>query len=76
MTVPFVITPSEVYIGEDGFFLTPMIGRQNVALSSGCVTCAFLKRNACRIDDTIKTWNDGVKETLHRMFASYIPSVL
>merc|ERR1719447_889899 len=40
-TVPFVITPRLVYIGLLGFFFTPIIGRQNVALSSGCVTWAF-----------------------------------
>ena len=38
ITVPLVITPSPVYIGELGFFFTPIIGKQNVALSSGCVT--------------------------------------
>lgn len=32
-TVPFVITPSCVYIGDWGFFLTPMIGRQKVAFN-------------------------------------------
>lgn len=47
--VPLVITPSPVYIGELGFFLTPIIGRQNVAFSSGCVTCAFLNLNACNV---------------------------
>lgn len=46
ITVPLVITPSEVYIGELGFFFTPMIGKLNVAFSSGCVTCAVLKRKA------------------------------
>lgn len=46
MTVPFVITPSEVYNGELGFFLTPMMGKQKVAFNSGCVTWAFLKRRA------------------------------
>ena len=46
MIVPFVMTPRDVYIGEDGFFLTPTIGRQNVAFSSGWVTCAFLNRKA------------------------------
>ena len=30
-TVPFVITPKLVNIGEEGFFLTPMIGKQKVA---------------------------------------------
>lgn len=47
--VPLVITPNDVYIGELGFFFTPMIGKQKVALSSGCVTCALLKRSACRV---------------------------
>merc|ERR1711977_497908 len=46
MTVPFVITPSWVYIGDCGFFLTPMIGSWKVALSSGCVTLAFFTRRA------------------------------
>ena len=50
--VPLVMTPNDVYMGELGFFFTPMIGRQNVAFSSGCVTCAFLKRSACRIKIT------------------------
>ena len=44
ITVPFVMTPKLVYRGELGFFFTPMIGRQNVAFNSGCVTCAFLNR--------------------------------
>ena len=38
ITVPFVITPSVVYIALYGFFLTPSISRQKVVLSSGCVT--------------------------------------
>lgn len=46
-TVPLVMTPSVVYRGEEGFFFTPRMGRQNVALSSGCVTWAFLKRRPC-----------------------------
>lgn len=54
MTVPLVITPNDVYKGEDGFFFTPRIGRQKVALSSGCVTCAFLKRKPC----CTKSWNN------------------
>ena len=33
ITVPLVITPSCVYIGDWGFFFTPMIGRQNVAFN-------------------------------------------
>ena len=37
-TVPLVITPSDVYSGDVGFFFTPIIGRQNVAFRSGCVT--------------------------------------
>mmetsp|Transcript_390 Transcript_390/g.1223 ORF Transcript_390/g.1223 Transcript_390/m.1223 type:complete len:295 (+) Transcript_390:53-937(+) len=44
MTVPLVMTPNDVYIADDGFFLTPKISKQNVALSSGCVTCAFFIR--------------------------------
>mmetsp|Transcript_8306 Transcript_8306/g.16309 ORF Transcript_8306/g.16309 Transcript_8306/m.16309 type:complete len:200 (-) Transcript_8306:179-778(-) len=44
ITVPLVITPRLVYSGDCGFFLTPMISRWNVHLSSGCVTWAFLKR--------------------------------
>ena len=32
-TVPFVMTPSCVYIGDWGFFFTPIIGRQNVAFN-------------------------------------------
>lgn len=32
--VPFVRTPSEVYIGDWGFFLTPRIGSWNVVFSS------------------------------------------
>ena len=34
MTVPFVSTPSWVYIGDCGFFLTPRICSWNVALRS------------------------------------------
>lgn len=34
MTVPLVMTPSWVYMGDCGFFLTPMIGSWKVALSS------------------------------------------
>merc|ERR1712070_859411 len=45
MTVPFVITPREVYMAEEGFFLTPKMSKQNVALSSGCVTWAFFMRS-------------------------------
>ena len=33
MTVPFVMTPSDVYMGDCGFFFTPIKGRQNVAFS-------------------------------------------
>mmetsp|Transcript_1815 Transcript_1815/g.3305 ORF Transcript_1815/g.3305 Transcript_1815/m.3305 type:complete len:232 (-) Transcript_1815:192-887(-) len=44
MTVPRVMTPSSVYMEDCGFFLTPMMSSWKVALSSGCVTCAFLKR--------------------------------
>ena len=44
MTVPFVITPNDVYIALEGFFLTPKMSKQNVALSSGCVTWAFFMR--------------------------------
>ena len=33
ITVPLVITPSCVYIGDWGFFFTPMSGKQNVAFS-------------------------------------------
>uniref|UniRef100_A0A2M4C634 Putative secreted protein n=1 Tax=Anopheles marajoara TaxID=58244 RepID=A0A2M4C634_9DIPT len=46
ITVPLVITPRLVYIGDDGFFFTPIIGRWKVAFSSGCVTCALLNRSA------------------------------
>lgn len=42
MTVPLVMTPSVVYSVEEGFFFTPRMGKQNVAFSSGWVTCAFL----------------------------------
>lgn len=38
ITVPFVMTPRDVYIGDEGFFLTAITGKQNVAFSSGCVT--------------------------------------
>jgi len=31
MTVPFVMTPRVVYMGEEGFFFTPKISRQKVA---------------------------------------------
>ena len=48
MTVPFVMTPSCVYKGDWGFFLTPIRGRQKVALSSGWVTWAFLNLRAYR----------------------------
>jgi hypothetical protein len=44
MIVPFVNTPRFVYNADDGFFFTPMISKQKVVLSSGCVTCAFLTR--------------------------------
>ena len=33
MMVPLVMTPSEVYMGDCGFFLTPITDKQNVALS-------------------------------------------
>lgn len=33
ITVPFVITPSCVYIGDWGFFFTPIKGRQKVAFN-------------------------------------------
>jgi len=46
MMVPLVMTPKEVYSGDCGFFLTPMRSSWKVALSSGWVTCAFLKRSA------------------------------
>ena len=46
ITVPLVMTPSCVKVVDCGFFFTPMMGRQNVALSSGWVTCTFLNRNA------------------------------
>ncbi|CAG2178265.1 unnamed protein product, partial [Oppiella nova] len=46
MTVPFVMTPNDVYIGELGFFFTPIIGKLKVALNSGCVTCAVLNLRA------------------------------
>ena len=35
------MTPRFVYMGLDGFFLTPMMGRQKVAFNSGCVTWAL-----------------------------------
>lgn len=54
MTVPLVMTPNDVYMGELGFFFTPMMGRQNVAFSSGCVTWAFLKRSACSQKNTVQ----------------------
>ena len=44
ITVPLVMTPREVYMADEGFFLTPKISRQNVAFSSGCVTWAFFMR--------------------------------
>lgn len=43
--LPFVIIFKLVYKSPCGFFLTPMILRQNVVLSSGCVTCAFFILN-------------------------------
>lgn len=48
MMVPFVMTPKLVYMVDVGFFFTPMMGKQNVALSSGCVTCALLNRRPYR----------------------------
>ena len=33
ITVPFVITPRDVYIGDCGFFFTPIIDKQNVAFN-------------------------------------------
>mmetsp|Transcript_48054 Transcript_48054/g.154009 ORF Transcript_48054/g.154009 Transcript_48054/m.154009 type:complete len:200 (+) Transcript_48054:113-712(+) len=44
--VPLVMTPMVEYMGPLGFFFTPMMSRLKVHLSSGCVTCAFLKRRA------------------------------
>mmetsp|Transcript_21106 Transcript_21106/g.58603 ORF Transcript_21106/g.58603 Transcript_21106/m.58603 type:complete len:211 (+) Transcript_21106:649-1281(+) len=44
ITVPLVTTPSCVYIWPLGFFLIPMMSKQKVALSSGCVTCALVIR--------------------------------
>jgi polyferredoxin len=41
MMVPFVRTPSCVYMGFWGFFLTEMIGNWTVTPSSGCVTLAY-----------------------------------
>ena len=41
MTVPFVITPSCVYIGDCGFFFTPKICSWKVALRSA--TCYLSK---------------------------------
>ena len=38
MTAPLVTTPRVVYVCPLGFFLTPMISRQKVHFSSGCVT--------------------------------------
>ena len=38
ITVPLVITPIWVIVWPLGFFFTPMISRQKVVLSSGCVT--------------------------------------
>lgn len=35
MTVPLVMTPSDVYIALYGFFFTPKMSRQKVVLSSG-----------------------------------------
>ena len=46
MTVPLVMTPKLVNIGLEGFFFTPIIGKQKVAFNSGCVTWAFLNRIA------------------------------
>ena len=42
--VPFVITPSDVYMLEDGFFFTPTMSKQKVVFSSGWLTCACLLR--------------------------------
>merc|ERR1712159_900383 len=44
MMVPLVKTPREEYMGPFGFFFTPKISSWNVALSSGWVTCALVKR--------------------------------
>jgi hypothetical protein len=44
MIVPFVSTPSWVYRGFCGFFLTLMIGSWTVTPSSGCVTLHFSGR--------------------------------
>mmetsp|Transcript_25737 Transcript_25737/g.76163 ORF Transcript_25737/g.76163 Transcript_25737/m.76163 type:complete len:321 (-) Transcript_25737:215-1177(-) len=44
MMVPLVMTPSVEYIVPLGFFFTPMMSRQKVAFSSGCVTCALVIR--------------------------------
>ena len=52
MMVPFVRTPNDVYRGDVGFFLTPMIGRWKVAFNSGCVTWALLY---------LRPWNTAQK---------------
>ena len=39
--VPLVMTPSEVYSGDCGFFLTPIRSSWKVAFSSGWVTDAW-----------------------------------
>lgn len=39
------MTPMEVYMGPLGFFLTPIISKLNVHLSSGCVICALVNRS-------------------------------
>ncbi len=43
-TVPFVITPNDVYVFDCGFFFTPNIGNLNVVFNSGCVMFAYLNR--------------------------------
>merc|ERR1712087_179305 len=42
MTVPLVMTPIWVIVWPLGFFFTPMISRQKVVFSSGCVTWALV----------------------------------
>src|ERR1700733_3551735 len=43
MTVPFVITPSCVYIGDCGFFLTPRICNWKVAFRSAMTLFEYLE---------------------------------
>lgn len=74
-TVPLVMTPSWVYMGDCGFFLTPMMGSWNVACNSGCVTLAFFMRRAIgrmkrSIFTGLRVKLSGTKVAAHQLMVS------